>query len=179
EFHANIEERLFGLLLRPFPALRPLLQLGLVDAARVLGMFALSSGTLARRLFESPAAQRVLPSVAMHVLIGPEDWFGAGLAYMLGLTASTGGFAVPVGGAQRVTDSLVTLLERYGGRLRLAAKAERVLVENRRAVGVRLSDGTEIRARQAVVANTSAPSLLLELIERRHLPSSVIAKMQR
>jgi phytoene dehydrogenase-like protein len=179
EFHARVEAQLFGLLLEPFPALRPLLKLGPVDAVRVARLFAASSGRLAKRLFRTPAAQRVLPSVAMHVLIGPDDWFGAGLAYMLGLTASTGGYAVPVGGAQRVTNSLLTLLERHGGRLRLAATAERVLVENRRAVGVRLSDGTEIRARSAVVANTAAPSLLLDLVERRHLPSSVIAKMER
>src|SRR5690606_25497176 len=170
EFHANIEERLFGLLLRPFPALRPLLQLGLVDAARVLGMFALSSGTLARRLFESPAAQRVLPSVALHVLIGPDDWFSAGLAYMLGLTASTGGYAVPIGGAQRITDSMLTVLERHGGRLRLGARVARVVVKSGRAQGVVLEEGTEIAAPRAVVADTGAPALLLDLVERSHVP---------
>lgn len=179
EFHANIEERLFGLLLRPFPALRPLLQLGLVDAARVLGMFALSSGTLARRLFESSAAQRVLPSVALHVLIGPEDWFSAGLAYMLGLTASTGGYAVPIGGAQRITDSMLTVLERHGGRLRLGARVARVVVKNRRAHGVVLEDGTEIAAGRAVVADTGAPALLLKLVDRAHVPSSISSRLKR
>jgi phytoene dehydrogenase-like protein len=178
-FHAGIEERLLALLLQPFPSLKPLFKLSLVDALKLGSMFASSSGRLARRLFETPAAQRVLPSVAMHVLIGPEDWFSAGLAYMLGLTASTGGYAVPVGGAQRITDSLVTLLERHGGRLRLGSTVRRVLVSERRAVGVELADGTQIRARQAVVANTAAPALLLDLLERQYVPSSVVSKMQR
>ncbi len=179
KLHARIEPHLFGLLLEPFPSLRPLLGLGLIDAARVAAMFASSSGRLARRLFRTAAAQRVLPSVAMHVLIGPEDWFGAGLAYMLGLTASTGGYAVPVGGAQRVTDSMVTLLERHGGRLRLGTRVKRVLVRHRRAVGVELSDGTEVAARQAVVANTAAPALLLDLVEQQHVPAAMLRKMRR
>lgn len=179
EFHARVEERLFGLLLRPFPALGPLFQLGLVDAARVMSMFAVSSGALARRLFEGHAAQRVLPSVALHVLIGPEDWFSAGLAYMLGLTASTGGYAVPIGGAQRVTDSMLTLLERHGGRLRLGARVARVVVKNGRAEGVVLEDGTEISANRAVVADTGAPALLLNLVDRSHVPSSILRRLKR
>jgi len=179
EFHASIEERLFGLLLRPFPALAPLFQLGLVDAVRVMGMFAASSGALARRLFDSAAAQRVLPSVALHVLIGPEDWFSAGLAYMLGLTASTGGYAIPIGGAQRITDSMLTLLERHGGRLRLGARVARVVVKNRRAHGVVLEDGTEIAAGRAVVADTGAPALLLNLVDRPHVPSSILRRLKR
>src|SRR5690606_2636978 len=95
------------------------------------------------------------------------------------LPISTGGYAVPIGGAQRITDSLITVLERHGGRLRLGSKAERVLVKGRRAHGVQLSDGTQIEAREAVVADTSAPTLLLDLVERSHIPSSALRKMQR
>jgi len=179
DFHARVEPRLFDLLLSPFPPLGTLFKWNPLDLARVASLFATSSGRLASRLFRTDAAQRVLPSVAMHVLVGPKDWFGAGLAYMLGLTASTGGYAVPIGGAQRITDSLITVLERHGGRLRLGSKAVRVLVKGRRAHGVQLSDGTHIEAREAVVADTAAPTLLLDLVERSHIPSSALRKMQR
>ena len=179
QFHARIEARLFDLLLSPFPPLGALFKLGPIDLARVARLFAASSGRLGSRLFRTAAAQRVLPSVAMHVLVGPKDWFGAGLAYMLGLTASTGGYAVPIGGAQRITDSMITVLERHGGRLRLGARVARVIVDGQRACGVELGDGTRIDARQAVVADTAAPTLLLDLVERRHIPGSVRRKMKR
>jgi phytoene dehydrogenase-like protein len=97
---------------------------------------------------------------------------------VLGLTASTGGFAVPRGGAQSITNALVTLLERSGGRLRLGARVKRVVVSGGRAAGVVLDDGSEIAAGRAVLADTSAPSLLLDLLERGHVPSGLVRRMR-
>lgn len=61
----------------------------------------------------------------------------------------------PVGGSGALVDALVRGLERHGGRLLLGAHVEQVLVENNRAVGVRLLGGKEFRARRAVVSNAS------------------------
>jgi len=178
-FHGTIEPRLLDALLEPFPAWRPALKLGLGNLLRVAAMFSKSGRRLARSLFSSEAARRVLPSLALHVDVGPDDWFGAGLGYMLGLTASTGGYAVPRGGAQAITNALVTLLERQGGRLRLSARVRRVVVRRKRAVGVELENGEEIRAARAVLADTSAPSLMLELLKGEALPGFVLRKMRR
>src|SRR5258706_13458726 len=98
---------------------------------------------------------------------------------MLGWPASAGGYAVRRGGAQAITNALVTLLERQGGRLRLGARATRIVVRGRRAVGVKLEDGEEIRAARAVLADTSAPSLLLELLEGQALPGFALRKMRK
>jgi phytoene dehydrogenase-like protein len=178
-FHARIEPRLLDVLLGPVPAILPLLRLGPLNALRIASMFLHSGKGLARALFESEAARRVLPSLALHVDVGPRDAFGAGLGYMLGLTATTGGYAVPVGGAQAVTNTLVTLLEGHGGRLRLGARVARVIVRRGRAHGVVLSDGEEIRAERAVLANTSAPELYLDLLPRRDVPGWIASRMQR
>ncbi len=179
QFHAAIEPRLLRALMLPFPALRPLLSLGVSNLARLAGLFARSLRGTAERLFESEAARRVLPGVALHVDVGPDDALGTPLGYMLALTASTGGYAVPRGGAQRITDALITLLENRGGKLKLGARAERVLVRKSRAVGVRLADGSEIPARLGVLSDGSAPSLYLELLERRDVPGWVVRKMRR
>ncbi|HEX6274051.1 MAG TPA: NAD(P)/FAD-dependent oxidoreductase [Polyangiaceae bacterium] len=178
-FHARIEPRLLDALLRPFPALAPLARLGPFVALRIAGMFLHSGAGLSRALFESEAAQRVLPSLALHVDVGPLDTFGAGLAYVLGLTATTGGFAVPRGGAQAVTNTLVTMLEGHGGRLRLGARVVRVIVRRGRAHGVVLEGGEEIRAERAVLANTSAPELYLDLLPPRDVPSWLVRRMRR
>lgn len=178
-FHRNIEPQLLEALMDPFPALTPALRLGLGPLLRIARMFAQSGRRLSSGLFETAAARRVLPSLALHVDVGPDDWFGAGLGYMLGLTASTGGYAVPRGGAQAITNALVTILERHGGRLRLGARVARVIVRGKRARGVLLESGEEITATRAILADTSAPSLCLDLLQGEHLPNRVLRKMRK
>ncbi len=178
-WHGRVEHHLLRALLLPFPAVRPMLKLGLFNAAKLATMLASSGGGLARRLFESEAARRVLPGLALHVDVGPEDRFGAGLGYMLGLTATTGGYPVPRGGAQTLANTLVRIVESHGGKLRLGARVNRVIVKDGRACGVRLDDGSEIRAAKAVFANTSAPALLLDLVDQQHVPARVVRKMKR
>ena len=178
-FHTGVESELLAALLRPFPSLAPLYRMGPRSALRIASMFLRSSAGLARSLFESEAARRVFPSLGLHVDVGPLDTFGAGLGYVLGLTATTGGYAVPMGGAQAVTNTLVTMLEGHGGRLRLGARVARVVVRRGRAHGVVLSDGEEIKAERAVLANTAAPELYLDLLARRDVPGWLVRRMRR
>jgi phytoene dehydrogenase-like protein len=178
-FHREIEPRLLPALLEPFPPLGATWRLGARALLRIASMFAKSGRRLSSSLFKSEAARRVLPGVSLHVDVGPDDWFGSGLGYVLGLTASTGGYAIPRGGAQTITNALVTLLERHGGRLRLGARVKRIVVRSGRAVAVVLEDGEEISVARAVLADTSAPSLCLELLNAEHQPGFVLRKMRR
>jgi hypothetical protein len=73
----------------------------------------------------------------------------------------------------------VAILERHGGALRLGSRVSRVLVGVGGAEGVLLADGTSIRATRAVMSDTSAPSLLLDLVERQHVPGRVLKFMRR
>ncbi len=178
-FHARMEPALLAALLGPFPSLGPTLRVGLGNLARVAWYFARSGGSLARSLFETSAARRVLPSLGLHVDVGPEDWFGSGVSYMLGMTASTGGYAVPQGGAQSITNALVTLLEGFGGRLRLGAPVSQIVVKGGRASAVLLEDGEELRATRGILADTSAPALYLRLLDQAHVPAWLAAKMRK
>ncbi|MET0794078.1 MAG: NAD(P)/FAD-dependent oxidoreductase, partial [Polyangiaceae bacterium] len=177
-FHARVEPELLATLLGPFPGVGPALRLGPWNLARVAWYFARSAGNLARSLFESEAARRVIPSLGLHVDVGPEDWFGSAVSYMLGMTASTGGYAVPKRGAQSITNALVTLLEGNGGRLRLAARVSRIVVRDGRAAAVQLENGEELRARLGVLADTAAPTLYLKLLGEAHVPSWLLRKMR-
>ena len=177
-FHRRIEPDLLAALLGPFPALGPALRLGLGGLAKVAWYFARSGGRVSRSLFQSQAARRVLPSLGLHVDVGPDDWFGSAVSYVLGMTASTGGYAVPKSGAQSVTNALVTLLEGYGGRLRLGARVSKVVVQEGRAVAVALDTGEELRARLGVIADTAAPTLYLKLLDEAHVPTWLVRKMR-
>lgn len=178
-FHAGVERPLLDALLRPFPTLRPLLKLGVPALVRLASLLLRSSGGLSRALFESEAARRVIPSLGLHVDVGPNDTLGAPLAYVLGLTATTGGYAVPIGGARALTNTLVTTLEQHGGRLTLGAEVTRVIVRGGRAEGVVLADGQEMRTRLGVLADTSAPGLYLSLLERNDVPRWLRVRMRR
>lgn len=61
----------------------------------------------------------------------------------------------PIGGSAALVDALVRGLQKQGGQLLLNAHVQEILVEGDRAVGVRLRDGREIRARKAVVSNAA------------------------
>jgi phytoene dehydrogenase-like protein len=177
-FHARNEPALLAALLGPFPSVGAALRLGPQNLAKVAWYFARSAGNLSRKLFRTEAARRVLPSLGLHVDVGPEDWFGAGLGYMLGMTATTGGYAVPTRGAQSITNALVTLLEGCGGRLRLGAKVTSIVVRSGRAAAVVLEGGEEVRARLGVLADTAAPTLYMKLLDRAVVPSWLIGKMR-
>jgi phytoene dehydrogenase-like protein len=156
--------RLADALLAPLPALRPALRLGPLHLAR-LGLAGLStSAGFARRHFRTEAGRRVIPALALHVDLGPDDFAGTGLGLVLALLAAGSGFRVPVGGACAITAALLLRLEEAGGMLRLNTHADAIVVRGRRAVAVRTGAGDEIPVRRAVLADVTAPSLFLRLL---------------
>jgi phytoene dehydrogenase-like protein len=176
-WYGKIEPDLIDLLLRTFPAVGPAARLGPLHLARLAAVFLASGRALAERWFTTTAARRVLPGLALHTDVGPEDRFGAALGFMLGMTATTGGYAVPEGGAQSITRALVGCLQARGGRLRLGARVSRVVVRRGHAHAVRLADGEEIAAR-AILADTDVAGLLLDLVGSDHLPARVAGFMR-
>ncbi len=56
------------------------------------------------------------------------------------------GGAYPVGGASQIARTILPVIERGGGRVVVRAEVTRILTRQGRAEGVRLADGTEIRA---------------------------------
>ena len=75
---------------------------------------------------------------------------------------------VPEGGSLGLARSIEQRYLRLGGEIRYNAKVTDVLVEEDRAVGVRLSDGQELRA-DIVVSACDGRSTVLELLKGRYL----------
>ena len=177
EFHRRVEPSLLPAMLETFPALRPALGLLPFALLKIAWIFTKSGARLSRRWFRSEAARRVIPGLALHTDVGPDDTFGSGIGYMLAVMATTGGYGVPEGGAGAITDAMVRLLESCGGRVRLGARVDRIEVRGGRAEAVVLADGESIRATKAIVSDTSAPALLGRLVEAKHLPGRIVRKM--
>ena len=56
------------------------------------------------------------------------------------------GGSYPVGGASRIAETIVPVIEKAGGKILVSAEVAGILMQNGRAAGVRMADGKEIRA---------------------------------
>ncbi|XP_057420996.1 prolycopene isomerase, chloroplastic [Lotus japonicus] len=77
----------------------------------------------------------------------------------------------PLDGTAAIVDALVRGLEKFGGRVSLQSHAEKIVVENDRAIGVKLRSGQFIRAKKAVVSNASTWDTL-KLLPNEAVPKS-------
>jgi phytoene dehydrogenase-like protein len=125
----------------------------------------LSTSGFSRRHFQTEAARRVVPGLALHVDLGPDDLGGAGLGLVLALLASASGFRVPIGGARAIAGALIRRLQEHGGQLRLGQRVVRIVVRDKRAVAVQTASGEEISVSKAILADVGPPALYLRLLD--------------
>jgi phytoene dehydrogenase-like protein len=172
-------ERLVAALLASLPGFRSAWRLGVSNLLH-LGLAGIRSpAAFSERLFQTEAARRIIPGLALHVDLGPNDFAGAGLGLVLALLASASGFRVPVGGARAITQALLRRLDEAGGRLQLNCRADRIVVREGRARAVQTSRGDEIPAGRAILADVGAPALYLRLLPDTEVPSWLRAWMKR
>src|SRR5690606_16908067 len=74
----------------------------------------------------------------------------------------------PRGGGQVIGAHLTDVVQSHGGTVRTKARVEKILVEDGRAVGVRLADGEEIRS-EVVVSAADFKKTWSELVGEEHL----------
>ncbi|KAJ0517249.1 putative prolycopene isomerase [Helianthus annuus] len=77
----------------------------------------------------------------------------------------------PIGGSGAVVDALVRGLKKFGGQIYLKSHVDNIVIENGRAVGVKLRSGQFVRAKQAVVSNASMWDTL-KLLPKEAIPKS-------
>jgi phytoene dehydrogenase-like protein len=172
-------ERLVQALLAPLPGVGAAWRLGVGNLLRLARNGLLSTGGFARRHFRTEAGRRVVPGLALHVDLGPDDLAGAGLGLTLALLASGPGFRIPLGGARAITEALLLRLREGGGELRLGQRVGQVVVRRKQAVAVRTATGEEIGVRKAVLADVGPPALFGRLLAESAGFGWVRHKMQR
>ena len=77
------------------------------------------------------------------------------------------GASYPVGGAARIAETITPVIERAGGQVVVSADVERILVSNGKAIGVRMKDGRELRAKH-VISDAGARNTFAKLLEERN-----------
>lgn len=75
----------------------------------------------------------------------------------------------PTGGSQRIAECMLAPVIRAGGAVRIRADVEEILLEKDTAIGVRLKDGEEIRAKK-IVSGVGALETVTRLLPASHAP---------
>ncbi|WP_017654267.1 beta-carotene ketolase CrtO [Fortiea contorta] len=101
--------------------------------------------------------------------------FGA----MMLLLRHNPGMARPKGGSGALVEALVRLVKSKSGVILTNQKVEKVLVDNGKAVGVRVAGGKEYRANKGVISNIDAKRLFLQLIDTNDVDANLQEKLDR
>ncbi len=87
------------------------------------------------------------------------------------------GAAYPVGGAGRIADAIVPIVEREGGQVVSAADVRQILTAHGRARGVRVADGREFLA-DLVISDAGALNTYGRLVEPQPATATVLAEIR-
>ena len=177
----RIGDEFIDALFATFPPIRAAARvtrrLGTADLLRLARSMMLPARRMTQELFDGDGARLLLAGCAQHTDLSP-DQAGSGIfGWLMAMVAQHDGFPVPVGGAGQITAALERRLRQAGGEIVYGATAARVLVRQRRALGVICADGRGFRARRAVLADIAAPLLYRDLLDRGDLPNRLLADL--
>jgi phytoene desaturase len=106
--------------------------------------------------------------------LGMSPWACPGLFSIIPFIEHAFGVYHPIGGLSRISDAMADVARGHGAEIHLGAPVERILVEDRKAVGVRLASGEEARG-DDVVINADFGYAMTRLFEpgvlRKYTPS--------
>ncbi|MBW4464316.1 MAG: NAD(P)/FAD-dependent oxidoreductase [Pegethrix bostrychoides GSE-TBD4-15B] len=79
------------------------------------------------------------------------------------------GMARPRGGTGALTQALLNLVKSLGGQVIVDQSVEKILIDEGKAVGVRVAGGMEYRATKGVISNIDAKRLFLQMVDSAEL----------
>lgn len=118
-----------------------------------------------------PAA--LLAPWVLHTGLGPDAPLSALMDKVVAFTLEAVGMPMVKGGNAQTVKAFQKVITQAGGQLRTDCHVEKVLVENGRAVGVRLQGGEELRAKD-VACNVTPTQLYTQLLASDQLPTEVV-----
>ena len=88
-----------------------------------------------------------------------------------------GGF-YPMGGGGGIVKAMTNAVKRHGGEIRVKQDVAKILIENKKAIGIQLKNGKQIFAKN-VVSNADPSITYLNLIGKEHLSKNLIKKLEK
>ena len=128
--------------------------------------FKMNMRTYAER-FSDPFLRRAFAQLVYSLQDGP--FFFHLMRHVGGLN---GDVQWPVGGAGEFAKSIEKRYLALGGKIHYGSRVEKILVENDKAVGIRLVDGSEQRA-DIVISNADGRKTILDMLDGKYINETV------
>src|SRR5262249_55786117 len=110
---------------------------------------------------------------SLHVGLGPEAAYSGLMGKVVAFALEAAGAPIMKGGASQAVAAFQKLIEDQGGSISCNADVASIILDGNAARGVRLADGTEIRATRGVIASTTPAQLYTRLLDPKSLPGPV------
>ena len=137
-----------------------------------------NAGDIARRYISDPELLKFIDMECYCwsvVPAGKTPMINAGMVFS---DRHYGGINYPKGGVGTISEKLVEGLEKFGGEIQYKARVTNILMEQGKAVGVRLADGKEYRAKR-IVSNATRWDTFEKLLTNNPLPKKEEKWQQR
>ncbi|MGE5701434.1 MAG: phytoene desaturase family protein [Clostridia bacterium] len=152
--------------------------LGYAKTVELGSMILKSPRQFAEHWFESEKVQSLFIPWAFHLDFGPDVAGGAQFPFVEPPLDHRNGMAIAKGGISNLIASMVKALEKRGGQVQTLSPVQKVLVQNNRAAGVQLENGSTIYARKGVIGNIT-PTQVIRLLDKEALPSVYVERYNK
>lgn len=129
--------------------------------------------------FEQEPIRLFLGAFSLHANVAPDQVGGAQLAWLFDSVIQDYGNKVVKGGMFNVAQALAGCLQERGGTIRTNAQVSKILIEQGKAVAVRLTGGEEILVTRLVASNVDPRTLVLDLLGEAVVGTNIARKIEQ
>jgi phytoene dehydrogenase-like protein len=129
--------------------------------------------------FEHEAIRLFLGAFSLHANVAPDQVGGGQLAWLFDSVIQDYGNKVVLGGMINVARALARCLQDHRGEIRTSARVSKILVEQGKAVRVRLTDGEEVAVGRLVASNVDPRTLVLDLLGSSVVGEKIARKIEK
>lgn len=137
-----------------------------------------NTGDIARRYISDPELLKFIDMECYCWSVVPADKTPMINAGMVFSDRHYGGINYPKGGVGTIAEKLVEGLKDFGGEIQYKARVTNILMEKGKAVGVKLADGKEYRAKR-IVSNATRWDTFEKLLPKSQMPKKEEKWQQR
>lgn len=129
--------------------------------------------------FESEEARFMFGTFAVFVGLSPDDAGGGSLSYLFSSIIQDEGNNVVKGGFINLPLALVKYLKANGGNIITNSGVEKIIINNGRAIGVKLENGKIIGVKKVVASSTDPYTLIINHIGEENIDSNIVKQIKK
>ena len=130
-------------------------------------------------MFEAEETKTLYGSWDVHVGASPDDVGGANIAWLFSMIVQHFGNNVVKGGMRNLPAALAGFLHAHNGEIRTNSQVRNILIENGKAIAVRLFNGEEIEVGNLIASNVDPQHLVLDLLGEDEVSANIARKMRQ